>query len=214
MVKLLRHQFTFYESFFDALRDLPDEQFGRIVRGVCEYSLYGDEPSYNDPTSKMAWKLIRPILQKGRNMSRDQKKHNSRANEAQNVRNSSQCHLKEVDIKEDKEDKEEGETTTKNSSCSSAASGNDNYEKFRLFYNSQVEGTLLSKILTMTQQRKDALDAAKAAVGGEKIMEALAKAKESDYLMGWKDENRRMSVDWFLKPDNIVKILEGNYDNV
>lgn len=211
MGKLLRHQFTFYESFFDALRDLPDEQFGRIVRGVCEYSLYGDEPSYNDPTSKMAWKLIRPILQKGRNMARDQKKHNSCANEAQNVRNSSQCHLKEVDIKEDKENKEE--TTTRNSSCSGENATDDNYERFRVFYNSQIAGCNIPQISVMTDKRKAAFDFIKGKYGGERIVKVVEKVRESDYLSGERQNSPKLTIDWLFIEENFLKVEEGKYDD-
>ena len=208
----IRHQYVFYESFHDAMRELPDEQYGRLMKAMNNYALYGDLPELTDVVEKMVWKLVMPILQKGRNKShegagrppsnRNQVEIKPKSNKNQTVSNPSLI----VDM-------DNGEEKEKEDSSSGVSATDDNYEKFKNWYNSEIQNTQLSKISVMTQQRKDALDAAKAAVGGEKIAKALARAKESDYLMGWKEEGRKMSVEWFLNPNNICKILEGYYDN-
>ena len=46
----------------------------------------------------------------------------------------------------------------------------------------------------------------------EKIKEAFTKAEDSEFLKGTKD-GWRMTFDWVIVPDNMAKVLSGNYDN-
>lgn len=41
----------------------------------------------------------------------------------------------------------------------------------------------------------------------------LARVKASDFLCGRTDTEFQASFDWVLKPSNMLKIMEGNYDN-
>ena len=48
----------------------------------------------------------------------------------------------------------------------------------------------------------------------DKIRELFEKVQQSDFLTGRKEEtNWRAGFDWIMKPSNMAKILEGNYDN-
>lgn len=42
---------------------------------------------------------------------------------------------------------------------------------------------------------------------------ALDRAKGSDFLMGKNDRGWSMNVDFFLRPDSVTRILEGEFDN-
>ena len=44
------------------------------------------------------------------------------------------------------------------------------------------------------------------------MLEAIDKIKESDYLQG-KSNNWQITFDWFIRPNNFPKVLDGNYDN-
>ena len=46
----------------------------------------------------------------------------------------------------------------------------------------------------------------------EKIKEAFKKAEASEFLKGIKG-GWRMTFDWVIVPDNMAKVLSGNYDN-
>lgn len=43
--------------------------------------------------------------------------------------------------------------------------------------------------------------------------ELLRKCAASDFLCGLTDKPFTLTIDWLLKPSNILKVLEGNYDN-
>lgn len=45
------------------------------------------------------------------------------------------------------------------------------------------------------------------------ILEAIEKIKSSNFLQGKNDNGWMITFDWFVKPNNFPKVLEGNYDN-
>ena len=47
--------------------------------------------------------------------------------------------------------------------------------------------------------------------GEEKVLEAIEKIRESDFLQGKTKEAFLITFDWFIKPNNFPKVLEGNY---
>ena len=213
MKKKIRHQYVFYESFHDALRDLEDAQYGRLMRAANAYALYGDEPELSDIVDKMVWKLIRPILEKGRNKSHDdsgrptknQTETKSKSNGNQTDSNASLI----VDMDNGK-DNEIGKDS---SSCAASGDDNDNYERFRLFYNSQIAGCNIPQISEMTDKRKAAFDFIKKKYGGERIVKVVEKVRESAYLSGEKQNGPKLTIDWLFIEENFLKVEEGKYDD-
>lgn len=49
-------------------------------------------------------------------------------------------------------------------------------------------------------------------IGEERILQAIEKVRESDFLCG-KVTEFMITFDWFVGPSNMQKILEGNYEN-
>ncbi len=49
--------------------------------------------------------------------------------------------------------------------------------------------------------------------GVDKVLEAIEKVRESDFLKGQSKSEFVITFEWFVRPNNFVKILEGNYDN-
>ena len=47
--------------------------------------------------------------------------------------------------------------------------------------------------------------------GVDAVLQAIEKVRQSDFLKGGKDFV--ITFDWFVKPNNFPKVLEGNYDN-
>lgn len=48
--------------------------------------------------------------------------------------------------------------------------------------------------------------------GEEKVIQAVDKVKQSDFLQGKTDTRFSLNFDWFINPNNFVKVLEGKYD--
>lgn len=86
-------------------------------------------------------------------------------------------------------------------------------------FNRLAVRTGLPQAQKITKARKRALRARIAEAGGvEGWQAALAKIEASDFLTGRiartnGHENWTPNLDWFLKPANFTKLLEGSYDN-
>lgn len=72
-----RKQFTWYRSYYDALKELPAEEFRDIVLAVCAYALDGEEPELSG-VARAIFTLIRPTLEVGRSKAENR----SRAEQA------------------------------------------------------------------------------------------------------------------------------------
>ncbi len=57
-----RQWFIFYNSFYEALSDLPDQNQLELYRAIAEYSFTFNEPTNLTGVSKTIWKLIKPQL--------------------------------------------------------------------------------------------------------------------------------------------------------
>lgn len=49
--------------------------------------------------------------------------------------------------------------------------------------------------------------------GAAGILSAISKVKSSNFLQGKNDRGWMITFDWFILPNNFLKVFEGNYDN-
>lgn len=62
-------------------------------------------------------------------------------------------------------------------------------------------------------KRYDCLRARINEYGIEKVLEAIEKIRSSNFLQGKNKSGWAIYFDWFVKPNNFIKVLEGTYDN-
>lgn len=60
-----RAQFTFYRSYYDALKNLPKKEQTAVILAICAYALDNEEPKLQG-TASAIFTLIRPTLDAGR----------------------------------------------------------------------------------------------------------------------------------------------------
>lgn len=63
-----RKQFTFYRSFWEAVKDLPNEDRLKALDAIIGYALDGDEPGCGG-VSKSIFVLVKPVLDSARRMA-------------------------------------------------------------------------------------------------------------------------------------------------
>ena len=73
-----RNQFTFYRSYYDAIRRLKKKEQATIILAVCAYALYEEEPSGLSPVEETAFELIRPTIDSGRKKAESGKQGGSK----------------------------------------------------------------------------------------------------------------------------------------
>lgn len=71
----------------------------------------------------------------------------------------------------------------------------------------------LPKVTALTPKRRGIIQQRIKEHGREAVSVCFFKAGKSDFLCGVNDRGWMASFDWIMKPENFVKILEGNYDN-
>lgn len=72
--------------------------------------------------------------------------------------------------------------------------------------------TAVSKVSPGTERYRN-LNARIKENGIENVIRAIRGIMESDFLQGKNDKGWTVTFDWFVKPNNFVKVLEGNYRN-
>jgi hypothetical protein len=71
----------------------------------------------------------------------------------------------------------------------------------------------MAKVEKLTDLRKGFIRARFAEYGIEKITTVLRFAGGSDFLNGHNDKAWRANLEWLMRPNNFIKVLEGNYKN-
>lgn len=71
----------------------------------------------------------------------------------------------------------------------------------------------LPKVLKLSDSRKKAIKARLNDFGLEDIKRAFALTEQSDFLKGTNATGWQAGFDWLMKPANLTKVLEGNYEN-
>lgn len=67
--------------------------------------------------------------------------------------------------------------------------------------------------MSASSTRYKALSARIREHGKDKVLEAIENIKASNFLQGMNNKGWVITFDWFVKPNNFVKVLDGNYNN-
>lgn len=101
-----RGQFTFYRSFYDALKAIPKKDREPALMAICAYALDGELPVL-DGTPGVVFTLIKPTLDAGRNKAAN-RLNKIKTNENKTKTNGKQT-VKEKEKEKEKEGEREGE---------------------------------------------------------------------------------------------------------
>lgn len=120
----------------------------------------------------------------------------------------SEANVSRPDIEEDiEEDKEEKDITeSKDSVCRTG-----DVRQITEAWNSLGLGQI-SK-LTPSSKRGGMLRARVNEYGAEKVLEAIGRIRKSSFLRGQNKNGWMITFDWFVRPNNFPKVLEGQYDD-
>ena len=212
--------FVIYSSYAEKFEDLTDEQFGRLMRIVCEYEKTGETPKIEDKSIRIAFKVIKyeldangqkyeTICEKRKKaiQARWEKKTESEVNTNDTkVYKSIQVNTNDTDKDKDKDKDKENIIndihikSTHTSDCKAVASAfNDICTSF-------------PKIQSLTDTRKRLIKKLLEKYSFDEIREVFLKAERADFLKGNGEKGWKANFDWIVKEGNFVKIKEGNYD--
>ena len=82
-------------------------------------------------------------------------------------------------------------------------------------WNSLADDIGIKKVVKVNEgtNRKKMLSARIKQYGADEIIRAIGNIRNSDFLQGGSRSGFVINFDWFLRPNNFPKVLEGNYDN-
>lgn len=90
------------------------------------------------------------------------------------------------------------------------------YKKFSEFFNNEIDNnrSVIPKVKAISEKRKKMIWARIREHGKNSLADVVGQATSSDFLNGKNDRGWVADIDWMLRPNNYVKILEGNYKNL
>lgn len=88
---------------------------------------------------------------------------------------------------------------------------NIDYQRYVKYFNNRCKR--LSKVTVLTKQRKNAIRLRLQQYDHRTILKMINEAAESDFLSGENERGWKATFDWLFRPNNFVKVLEGNYAN-
>lgn len=201
-----RESFIFYESFYSAISTLPEDEQLLLFKAVIERALFGTETALKGCAKGMYDLIIPQIVANerryingckgGRPQTKTKPKHNQNETKAKPNDNVN-----------------DNDNVNVNDNISLSTSAKIDYGAIVSAYNSIC--TSLPKVKSLTAARKKAIKSALETAGGtESLRQLFEKVETSDFLCG-RTENAwtGCGFDWILKKGNLIKILEGNYNN-
>ena len=110
------------------------------------------------------------------------------------------------------------EDSLHSSSCADKSAQNSaviDFEKFVEFFNQEIDAnnSTIPHIKAITEKRKKMIQARIREHGKNSLVEVVRLLVSSDYLNGKNDRGWVADIDWMLKPNNYIKISEGNYQD-
>ena len=86
---------------------------------------------------------------------------------------------------------------------------------FVAYFNEQLvaQGAIIKQVKTVTPKRRSVIEARARENGKEALKTVADKSATSDFLNGKNDRGWLATFDWLMRPNNFVKVLEGNFDN-
>lgn len=189
-----REKFTFHKDWKVSLDSLSAQHQLELYNAIVDYGINGIESAHTDVV-KVAMTFVRTQIDKD-NHRYENYIQRQRENGSLGGRPKKDKSVEPIII-------EQKENLPKETI---------DLDKFVAYWNDVVNGSIIPKIRTISGERKRKLIARMRQYGKHAIYEAMEKVRNSDFLRGntgWTNFN----FDWFVKPNNFAKLIEGNYDN-
>lgn len=210
-----RPYFTFFKSYYEAISILDDNDQLEVYKAISIYSLTEEEPEFTSKVAKAIFAAIRPTLENnikqyknGVKPKEAKRKPTGSQMEAKSKPNTSEpLTNKEMEMEKEKE-KELYISFSDEKDCSTQI-----VERIIQKWNSLSDvGVKPVSKLNKQSTRYKSLIARIKQYGEEDIIKTIDRVRSSDFLTG-KVKEFVITFDWFVKPNNYIKIAEGNYDN-
>ena len=221
-----REAFTFYKSFYKSASKIKDPiQRLAFYEAVAKYGITHEETDLTEyDVADVAFESSRPNLDSGWVKSEAGSKggrskndsacadKKSRIESASNSEKAESNLLSEKSKHQDQEynqDQEQEILTDTNVSVRQTEAVRHVVSEWNKL--ADVGISTISRISSDSKRFKS-LRARLNEYGEEKVIEAIHRIRDSDFLTGRNKKGWTITFDWFVLPSNFPKVLEGNYD--
>lgn len=222
-----RKQFTFYRSYYEAIKPLSKKDQAAIILAVAAYALDGDEPKGLSPAATASYLLIKPTLDAGKRKA-ETMKNRSKAGRKSDVtpgllpsKPEVKPQEKETEVEIEKELETEIEVEIENDSSLSPlpplggaarpqSSTRDVSGQVIELYNRLCPS--LPRVKALSEARKKAIRARiNQGYSLEDFEQLFTMAEASAFLRGGNGKDWVADFDWLIKDANMAKVLDGKY---
>ena len=208
----------FYKSFYEAVKDLSPEIRVEIYDAIFEYGLNGKTIELS-PIANAIFHLIKLQID-ANNIKRANGKQGGRPKKetkqkAKKTKDKPKDNLNKTELKpsnnQNKPDHNQDVIKEKPNESTTLQKESINYQEIIDMYNNTCVS--LPKVTILSDERKKTIKARLKQYSINDFQTLFYKAEDSDFLKGKAGGNWSANFDWLLNAKNIVKVLDGNYDN-
>lgn len=215
-----RDQFTFYRSYYEAMKDLSAEECTKLLLAIAAYALDEEEPELSGSCSA-CFKLIRPTLDSGRNKAANRMnaeeqseiKPKSNSNKAKSNQNKpEQTEIKSEQTETNRKERErEKEKESEYDSSSTPVPPLTDDELRRLRQEQQDVETAAKRVglPVSAMSDYDTMDNLRAEHGADNLLKAISriqgaaeKCRSWRYISGILRKEKASGYTWADKPPN------------
>lgn len=215
--------FTFWESFYEAVREIKDPETRlALYDAMCRYA-FDDEESDLEGIAKMIFAVMKPNIDyslKQRKNGKGTKSIDDENPEDEKSLTSDKKKWLASDSKSDskkslasnrKEENRTEENRTEGENSKDSLADSPDIEEIIEEWNKLPEAVPKIKGIGSKGDRRTLLKARIREHGTAEVIAAIREIARSDFLVGNNKNGWTINFDWFIKPNNFKKVQEGNY---
>ena len=208
----MRDSLVFYRSFYEAIKDLPQEERIKAYDYIFNYAFEDIEPDSISAASaifKMAKPQIDANNKRYENGCKGGRPKKEKQTKTKTKPNDNQTETKPKPNDNDNVNDNENVNDNVNDNDNDNVNVNDIIRSWN-----DLIGVGITPIKSIGHTRKSHLRARLREYGSESIYDIIDRIRESDFLQGkHKGKPWVCTFDWVILPNNYPKVLEGNYAN-
>lgn len=217
--------FIVYDEWLEHCEDLTDEEFGQLMRGLFKYKQTGEEPLFVDRALRACWKPIKSTFDRTSGAyadkcetNRENGKKGGRPKKPENPKNRS---VNLVNFENPPEPEPEPIPEPYIAEAYSKFREEPQQRPLDELQDNQIGGIVyewncssvtknVNGIHHMTA-RENNTRICLGRCGFQKMLDLIRSLEHQAWFRKRKAANDPVTYDWFIKPDNFQKVLEGNY---
>ena len=221
-----KNSFVLFKEYEEDFESLTDEQAGQVIKSNFALVNGKDIPEL-DGESAILFRIIRRQIQrtdeayqeKCRKNTESIKKRWAAKKEIQantNVYERIQTNTNDTNVKNvihpDSDPDSDSDSEKKEESINTLSEKRRDIDEILDRWNTLPDPIPKTRKLVSGSKRQGMLNQRLEDYGKDTILDAIEMVRQSDFLCG-KTSNWRITFDWFIAPNNFIKVIEGNYNN-